>query len=97
MIFQTVGALVSRPVPRSRSVAPYVDDTEEPEFIRVQRMLRRSTSRDELQADITPMSRTYRNRILSPISSESSKSFKPKIHFNNCKKFFKKRTNYFCI
>uniref|UniRef100_A0A914ZBX9 Uncharacterized protein n=1 Tax=Parascaris univalens TaxID=6257 RepID=A0A914ZBX9_PARUN len=68
-----VAAVASRPAPRSRSAVPQVDDTEEPEFIRVQRMLRRSGSRDELQADIAPMSQTYRSRILSPVNSESNR------------------------
>ncbi|KHN74921.1 hypothetical protein Tcan_09133 [Toxocara canis] len=68
----TIAALVSRRIRSSHSAGPYVSDTEEPEFIRVQRSLRRSGSRDEMLADTTPASGSYRRRILFPIQNEQS-------------------------
>ncbi|VDM38507.1 unnamed protein product [Toxocara canis] len=69
---KTIAALVSRRIRSSHSAGPYVSDTEEPEFIRVQRSLRRSGSRDEMLADTTPASGSYRRRILFPIQNEQS-------------------------
>ncbi|VDK17731.1 unnamed protein product [Anisakis simplex] len=50
---------------RSYSTPPHTYESDEPEFIRVQRRIR-SQSRDQVLADITPSDGSYRNRFIRP-------------------------------